>query len=149
VEILLRIALGPSGLGWVKADLPVQILALVGLGFLLFLAGVEVDLKRLRSHLLRLAALGSVVSLVLALSLGYSLRAAGQIRAPLFVGIVLAATALRLVVPILKDAGHSESEFGQLVLGSATIADFGTVVLRSLFFSGKATGSGSAASTRP
>ena len=77
VEILLGIALGPSGLGWVKADLPVQILALV-LAFLLFLAGLEVDLERLRSHLLRLRALGFVVSLVLALSLGYSLRVPGR-----------------------------------------------------------------------
>ena len=78
MEILLGIALGPSGLGWVKADLPVQILALVGLLFLLFLAGLEVALKRLRSHLLRLAALGFVVSLVLALSLGYWLRVPGR-----------------------------------------------------------------------
>lgn len=58
LEIFLGIALGPSGLGWVKADLPVQVLALVGLAFLLFLAGLEVDLKRLRGRLLRLAGLG-------------------------------------------------------------------------------------------
>ena len=36
--IVLGIVIGPSGLGWVKPDLPVSILALVGLAFLLFLA---------------------------------------------------------------------------------------------------------------
>ena len=39
LEIVLGLAVGPSGLGWVKFDLPVQVLALVGLAFLLFLAG--------------------------------------------------------------------------------------------------------------
>jgi len=63
---------------------------------------------------------------------GYALDAAGQVRSPLFVEIVLAATALGLVAPILKDEGLSEGEFGQLVLAAATIADFGTVILLSL-----------------
>lgn len=63
LETFFGTPLGPSGLGWVKAHLPVQLLALVGLAFLLFLAGVEVDLKRLRVRLLRLAGLGFALSL--------------------------------------------------------------------------------------
>jgi hypothetical protein len=39
--------------------------------------------------------------------------------------------------PVLTDAGQSEGEFGQLVLAGATIADLGSVILLSLFFSGK------------
>ncbi len=65
------------------------------------------------------------------------------VRSPLFVGIVLSATALGLVAPILKDAGESECEFGQLVLAAATIADLGTVILLSLLFSGNAGSVGS------
>lgn len=142
LEIVLGIALGPSGLGWVKSDLPVQVLALVGLAFLLFLAGLEVELERLSGRLLQLAGLGFVLSLGLALSVGYALRAAGQVRSPLFVGIVLSATAVGLVAPVLKDAGQSEDEFGQLVLSGAAIADFGTIILLSLLFSGEAAGVG-------
>ena len=33
LEIVLGIAVGPSGLGWVKSDLPVQVLALLELSF--------------------------------------------------------------------------------------------------------------------
>lgn len=58
-------------------------------------------------------------------------------RSPLFVGIVLSGTALGLVAPVLKDAGQSEGQFGQLVLAGATIADLSSVILLSLFFSGK------------
>jgi Kef-type K+ transport system membrane component KefB len=117
-------------------------LALVGLAFLLFLAGLEVDLERLRGRLLRLAGLGFVLSLGLALSAGYALHLTGQVRSPLLVGIVLSGTALGLVAPVLEDAGESEGQFGQLVLAGATIADVGSVVLLSVFFSGKVAGAG-------
>jgi Kef-type K+ transport system membrane component KefB len=142
LEILLGIAVGPSGLQWVTADLPVQVLALAGLAFLLFLAGLDVDLERLRGQLLRLAGLGFVLSLGLALSAGYALRLAGQVRSALIVGIVLSGTALGLVAPVLEDAGQSEGDFGQLVLAGATIANVGSVILLSVFFSGKAAGTG-------
>ena len=41
-------------LGWVQIDLPVQILAVFGLAFLLFLAGLEIDLRGLRRTCFRL-----------------------------------------------------------------------------------------------
>src|SRR5919108_145746 len=65
LEIVLGIVLGPSGLDWVKPDLPVSILALVGLAYLLFLAGLEIDVERLRGQILRLTALGFALSFVL------------------------------------------------------------------------------------
>src|SRR5689334_25044265 len=70
IEIVLGIVIGPSGLGWVKADLPVSILALVGLAFLLFLSGLEVDVQRLRGRILKLTALGFAVSFGVAIILG-------------------------------------------------------------------------------
>jgi Kef-type K+ transport system membrane component KefB len=46
LEIIAGVIVGPSVLGWVQVDLPVQILALFGLAFLLFLAGLEIDLRQ-------------------------------------------------------------------------------------------------------
>jgi Kef-type K+ transport system membrane component KefB len=46
---------------------------------------------------------------------------------------------------VLTDAGQSEGEFGQLVLAGATIADLGSVILLSLFFSGKVASAGAEA----
>src|SRR3974390_3046589 len=48
LEIVGGIIIGPSVLGWVHVDLPVPILPLFGLAFLLFLAGLELDVHRLR-----------------------------------------------------------------------------------------------------
>jgi Kef-type K+ transport system membrane component KefB len=138
VEIVAGIVIGPAGLGWVRADLPVQILAILGLAFLLFLAGMDIDLERLRGPALRLAGAGFALSALLALLVGYSAFAAGLVRSPLLIGIILLATSLGLVVPVLKDAGEASTPFGQLVIAAASLADFGAVILLSLFFSREA-----------
>ena len=145
LEIVLGIVIGPSGLGWVKPDLPVTILALVGLAFLLFLSGLEIDVERLRGRILKLTALGFVVSFVIAIVVGIGLQAGGFVKSPLFVAIVLVATSLGVIVPVLKDSGNISSNFGQLVIAAASIADFGAIILLSVFFSGK--GSTSTAGT--
>src|SRR3954463_3025018 len=138
VEIVLGILVGPAVLGWVHVDDPVQVFATVGLAYLLFLAGLEVDFERLRGRVLRLALFGFVVSLGLAIVVGLLLKAGGFVSQPLFVAIVLSATSLGVLVPVLKDAGESGSAFGQLIIASGTIADFATVILLSLFFSREA-----------
>jgi Kef-type K+ transport system membrane component KefB len=107
LEIVAGIVLGPSLLGWVHVDLPVQILALFGLAFLLFLAGLEIDLARLRGPRLRLALLGYAVTLALGLAAGLGFTAAGWVAEPLLIAIALSATSLGLIVPVLKDAGRS------------------------------------------
>ena len=138
LEIVAGIVVGPHGLKLIKrVDAPVQILALVGLAFLLFLAGLEIDIERLRGRLLRLACLGFVATLVLGLIAGEIFNAAATVRSPLFLAIALAATSLGLIVPVLKDAGQASTELGQLIIASSSVADFGAVVLLTLFFSGE------------
>ncbi|HEV2943751.1 MAG TPA: cation:proton antiporter, partial [Solirubrobacteraceae bacterium] len=73
------------------------------------------------------------------------LKAGGLVKSPLFVAIVLVSSALGVIVPVLKDSNNASSSFGQLVIAAASIAEFGAIVLLSLFFSGK--GSTSTAGT--
>jgi Kef-type K+ transport system membrane component KefB len=142
LEIVLGIAIGPAGFGWVKFDPPIQVLSVVGLAFLLFLAGLEVEFDRLRGRFLRLSLSGFALSLAIGLGVGGLMRAFGQVRSPLLIGITLVATSLGLVVPVLKDAGEATTDFGQLTIAGATVADFGAVILLTLFFSGEASGVG-------
>lgn len=58
LEIVLGIVVGPSVLGWVEPDLAVQIVSLLGLAMLLFLAGLEIDVHRLRGRLLAFSVVG-------------------------------------------------------------------------------------------
>src|SRR6266567_4483782 len=135
LEIVAGIVVGPSVLGWVHLDLPVQILAVVGLAFLLLLAGLEIDLSRLRGATLRLALIGFAITLVLGLGVGSALDAAGWVSSPLLLAVTVSATSLGLVVPVLKDSGQAAGTVGQTVIAAASVADFGAIVLLSLLFS--------------
>src|SRR5262249_43813431 len=73
---------------------------------------------------------------------GYGLFISGQVKSPLLIAIILSATSLGVVIPVLKDVGESSSSFGQTAIAGATIADFGAIILLSLFFSGEATNTG-------
>ena len=139
LEIVAGIIIGPSVLGWVKVDLPISILSVFGLAFLLFLAGLEVELERLGERLLMFVGSAFLISFGLALLVGYGLSVAGQVVSPLLIAIILVATGLGIVIPVLKDAGESASDFGQLVIAGAMFAEFGSIILLTLFFSREAT----------
>jgi Kef-type K+ transport system membrane component KefB len=140
VEIIAGVVLGPSFLGWVEVDLPVQVLALFGLAFLLLLAGLEIDVRGLRGRPLGLAGLGYLIGLGLAVLVGLGAQAAGWTTSPLYLGIALTATSLGLVVPVLKDAGRAGDPVGQTIIAAASVADFAAIVLLTLLFSGSGGG---------
>src|SRR5436190_5821388 len=142
VEILLGIVIGPQVLGWASNDEPVQVLSLIGLAFLLLLAGLEIDFDRLRGRLLRITGLAYLVSFGIALVVSYALRAGDLVRSPLLIAIILSATGLGIILPILKDAHQTATPFGQVIVAGASIAEVGPIVLLSLFFSGKSGGLG-------
>ena len=142
LELVAGIVIGPSVLGWVELDEPIQVLSLVGLAFLLFLAGLEIEFDRLRGRRLALVGVGFALSFVIAVVAALVLDAAGQVETPLLVAIILVATSLGVVVPVLKDSNELSSDLGQLVIAAASIADFGAVILLSVFFSRESTGLG-------
>ncbi len=135
VEIVLGIVVGPQVLDWARVDDPVAILSVIGLAFLLFLCGLEVDLDQLRGRVLRLAALGFGLSLVLAVLAGVVLDAAGFVKSPLLAGIILTATSLGLVLPVLKEGDRTATPFGRLVFAGATLGNLVSALLLSLLFS--------------
>ncbi len=135
LEIVAGVIVGPSVLGIVHVDLPVQILALIGLAFLLFLSGLEIDLHQLGGVTLRKSILGYLTTLVLGVGFGFAFSSAGVVRSPLLFAITLSATSLGLVVPVLKDAQHLDSPVGRTAVSVATVADFVAIVLLSLLFS--------------
>jgi Kef-type K+ transport system membrane component KefB len=145
VELVAGIVLGPSVLGWVTVDEPVQIFSLVGVAFLLFLAGLEIDFDRLRGHVLEVAGLSYAVSFGIAILVGLGLKEAGFVRSPLLIAIIFSATGLGTILPILKDTHNIENAFGRLVIAASSIGEVFPIILLSLFFSEESSGIGSQA----
>jgi Kef-type K+ transport system membrane component KefB len=115
----------------------VNVFAKLGVALLLFLAGLELDFAKLRGRPLRLGLVSFAVSLAIGLALALPLGAFDVILDPLFVAIVLSSTSLGIVVPVLKDAGVLETRAGTFVVAACSIAEFGSIVVLSLFFSPK------------
>jgi Kef-type K+ transport system membrane component KefB len=137
LEIVAGIVVGPSVLGLADDDQAVSVVALLGLTFVLFLAGLEIDLRKLRGPVARVSALGFALSFAIAVVVALALGGAGLVDTPLLVAVILCATSLGVLVPVLKDAGQIATTFGQLIIAAASIADFGAIILLTILFSGE------------
>jgi Kef-type K+ transport system membrane component KefB len=92
VEIVAGVIVGSSVLGWVRIDQPVSVVALLGLAFLLFLSGLEIDLRATAPSQFRAPLAGFAGSLLLGAIAGAAFHAVGWVRDPFFLAITLAAT---------------------------------------------------------
>ncbi len=140
LELVGGIIVGPHGIGIASSTVPVKVFATVGLACLLFLAGREIQVDRLRGPLLTTSLAGFAISLVLAFGCASLFHAVGLVKTPLLVAIVLVATSLSIIIVPLKDAHETDSNWGQQVIAAAAIAEFGAVILLSFFYSGERAG---------
>jgi Kef-type K+ transport system membrane component KefB len=137
IEIVLGILVGPELLGLAEPDEFLDFHASLGLGMLFFFAGYEIDFERIRGSPLKLAALGWLLSLALAYSIGGLLALTGLVLSLLFTGSALATTAIGTLIPILSDAGELRTRFGTYLLAAGAMGEFGPILLITLVFSTK------------
>lgn len=141
-EIFAGVLIGHSGLGLVEESEILVIFSDIGLAFLMFLAGLEIDFDRLfgkRSRgqngpsLLLLASLVYLVTLGLALPGGFILDTLGLSGDPWLFAFILSATSLGVLLPVLKQREMSNTPAGQAIFYTAMLADFVTVVLLTVY----------------
>ncbi len=137
IELVLGILLGPAALDWVTPTGIVDNLSNFGLTYLMFLAGYELDIARLRGRPIRLAGASWGGSLLLAVFAGLVLIVTGHKHGEVTVGLALATTALGTLLPILRDNGVLDTAFGAHALATGTVGEFGPIVLVALVLSGR------------
>lgn len=143
-EIIAGIIIGKSGFNLVHHTPILDFLAEFGFTFLMFLSGLEVSFGALSNSLrdgknrfrptgpVPLALLSFCLTLLLALGAGFLLQRTGMTRNAILMGLILSTTSLGIVVPILKERGMNATPYGQLLLISALVADFATLLLLSI-----------------
>lgn len=127
LEIVLGIVAGPI-LGWVDVTEVIDFLSQFGLATLMFLAGMEIDLPRVRGRPLNRAVAGWLVSLVLGVAVGVALAPIDGPRSGLIVGLAITTTALGVLLPILRDDGTLDTPFGTSLLAGASVGELGPIL---------------------
>ena len=131
---------GPELLGWIQLDEAIDLLAELGLAFLFFAAGLELEKHAIRGRSGKLALVGWIVSAALALIVTGLLDAAGIVDDFLGVAICLTSTALGTLLPVLRDKGLLKTPFGTYFMGAGAIGEFGPVLAISLLLTTKSFG---------
>ncbi|MBM3687096.1 MAG: hypothetical protein FJW85_08875 [Actinobacteria bacterium] len=131
------ILFGPEVLGWIQLDEAIDLLAELGLAFLFFAAGLELEKHAIKGRSGKLALTGWLVSAALALVAAGVLEWAGIITDFLGVAICLTSTALGTLLPVLRDKGLLKTPFGTYFMGAGAIGEFGPVLAISLLLTTK------------
>jgi Kef-type K+ transport system membrane component KefB len=135
LEVLVGIAVGPQGLNLIQPRGAAELLYLLGLGFLLFLAGQDVRPERFRGPTFRLAGSAFLVSAVLAVPVAFGLHAIGSGADVRLLALCLVASSLGVLVPVLRDAAEISTDFGQLMVVAGSVGEFGSLILLTILFS--------------
>jgi len=137
IELGLGILIGPDVLKLTHPNEVISALSDIGLTFLMFLAGYELELNRVKGQPLRLASLGWLLSLALALGFAFALVSTGFAVDTLIVGMSLTTTALGTLLPVLSDAGVIKTRFGTYMLGIGSVGEFGPIVVVAVLLTHK------------
>lgn len=143
-EIIAGIIIGHSVLNLVGESLILEFMSEIGLAFLMFIAGMEIDLNKLLPmngnkpskedrSLLSLTLIVYLLTVSLAIPGGFLLNSLGLESDPWLLAFVLSATSLGVLLPILKNREMTNTPTGQSIFYSAMLADFLTVSLLTAF----------------
>lgn len=143
LELLFGVLLGPVALGWAHTSQVLTVLSDLGLSMLMFLAGYEIDFRRIRGRPLRLAVTCWLMSLTGGLLIAAGIvgllagRAADDLvqhrsAAALVVGLAITTTALGTILPPVRDAGLLPTELGGHIMAVGALGEFGPIVAVAL-----------------
>ncbi len=131
--ILVGSMLGPNGLNYVQFDEIISFFGFLGMTFLMLMAGLDADIRKLKSlkgKMILLAAVNGLVPFLVGFGLtqlfGYSLTTS------VIIGVVFMSSSVAILIPSLKTSGIFRKDVGQLILSAALIVDAASLVLLSV-----------------
>ncbi len=128
--IVVGIAVGPVGTGWVSADSTIELLAEFGISLLLFLVGLRLDLQMIRSTgpVAMVTGLGQVV---LTSAIGYLAAIAFGMDSltAVYIAMALTFSSTIIIVKLLSDKRELDHLHGRIAVGLLIVQDLVVVVV--------------------
>jgi Kef-type K+ transport system membrane component KefB/Trk K+ transport system NAD-binding subunit len=122
--IIAGIIVGPSGLNWVRAADQIHVMAEMGLTLLLFVVGLKLDPRLIRSMgSVALTAGGWQVVLTALASLGLSLVLGIASPSALYAALALTLSSTIIIIKLLSDKREMDSLHGRITLGILIVQD--------------------------
>ncbi len=135
-ELIAGVLIGPAVFGFIEPNEIIDILAQLGIFFLMLHTGVETNPREFISALRKsfgIATIGALFPFLAATSIallfGYSMNTA------LFVGITLTATAVVVTLKILNDLGLQNTKLARVIVASCILDDLLSLVSFSIILS--------------
>ena len=133
-ELVGGVLIGVSGLHLVDPhDVTIHLLSELGVILLLFLIGLETDLKKLMSvggSAVAVAIVGVGLPLIGGIIFGQLLGMPMMVS--VFLGASLTATSVGITARVLSDLGHLKDDESQVILGAAVVDDIIGLVLLTM-----------------
>jgi len=129
-EIAAGCVVGPSVLGWITTNEPLEVLAEIGVVLLLFSVGLETrldDLKKVGRSALLVGVLG--VAVPFALGSAWAHAAGFDWSKSLFIAAAFVATSAGITARVLQELGALARVESRVILGAAVIDDILAMLL--------------------
>ena len=123
--LVTGVVIGPVGFNWVQNKESIQTVAEIGLILLLFIIGLEIDLKKLASAGLPVLLTGALqVPICIALGLGFfyllGVRNSSGNYALLYLAACMSLSSTLVVVKLLNDKFELDTLPGRITLGCSS-----------------------------
>ncbi len=135
-EMLAGLILGPPLLNIIQADIHIEWLADLGIFFLMFFTGMEVDLNKLTKQLKNalLIAFGGTIGPFI---LGYFITTyfGGSVIQGLFIGMAISVTSIATKARILHELGLLKKKVGTVMVSAALYDNIFSMILFAVIVS--------------
>lgn len=135
-KLISGIVIGPAVLGWIAPSEMITQLSEIGVLLLMFIAGLETDIKSLKQN--RNASIAVAVGGVIAPLVCFYLAGLAigmEQRHALFLGLLFSATSVSISAQTLKELGQLKSRESATILGAAVLDDILVVIVLAVMMS--------------
>ncbi|NEZ46219.1 sodium:proton antiporter [Clostridium niameyense] len=141
-ELFIGIIIGKSFLNLIHIDPWIEFLSNLGLAYLMFLSGLEIDVHSIKIsknskgfNNLLLCSIMSILSILISFGICKFLYSIKLIKNVIFMTFLFSAAAPGFLVPFLKERGILKTEFGQSLLIFSLIGEFISLIAMTVISS--------------